>query len=144
MIGSPKMYRIWSQLSDIPRRWIDVMEVGKLTNLTCRQVSALVNMMPEGMVLKKRDPVTKAMQLYLDVEQQDIKKMDIFMKEACYKTDARDRDKVREVLKPDVWTTVQDLCDATGLERRTVVQAVSMMQDVEVGCKDKVIMYRIK
>ena len=61
MIGSPKMYRIWSQLKDIPHRWIDVMEVGRLTNLTCRQVSALVGMMPEGLVQKRRDPDSKAM-----------------------------------------------------------------------------------
>ena len=142
MIGSPKMYRIWCQLKDIPRRWIDVMEVGRLTNLTCRQVSALVGMMPEGLIQKRRDPDTKAMQLYLDMDAEDIPERDVWMKSVCYQIKPENKERIASLLSSEEWIPVTKLCELTGLERREVTQAISIIPDVEIRYRGKITVYR--
>ncbi len=142
MIGSPKMYRIWCQLKDIPHQWIDVMEVGRLTNLTCRQVSALVGMMPEGLILKRRDHETKAMQLCLELDEDMIREQDVKMRQICFQIKPENRDKISALLSPDEWISVTDLCAKTGLEKREVTQAISVIPNVEIKYKGKITVYR--
>lgn len=141
MIGSPKMYRVWSQLKDVPNRWIDVMEIGKLTNLTCRQVSALVNMMPEEAVQKRRDPIVKSMQLCLSLSDDEIEEMDLLMKEVCFQIKPEHKAAVSQALS-DEWLALPDLCAQTGLERKAVIQAISVIPGVETQYKGKITVYR--
>ena len=142
MIGSPKMYRIWSQLKDIPHRWIDVMEVGRLTNLTCRQVSALVGMMPEGLVQKRRDPDSKAMQLCLDIDDSEIPEKDVWMKSVCYQIKPENKEKINALLSTEEWISINSLCEQTGLERKEVSQAISIIPGVEIRYRGKITVYR--
>lgn len=135
------MYRVWSQLKDIPNKWIDVMEIGKLTNLTCRQVSALVNMMPEEAVQKRRDPVVKSMQLCLSLSEKEVAEMDLMMKEVCFQIKPEHKALVNEALDQE-WMALPDICAKTGLEKKSVIQAISVIPDIETQYKGKITVYR--
>ena len=126
MIGNPKLFRVWRELKDIPDRWVDVMEIGKITNLTCRQVSALINMLP-AKVDKRYDPENHAVQIRLIIDPEEIEELDIRMREICCNHASKVR--ARDAKEPPV-------------EERITIQTTSGFPSIDIQYKDRHIAIR--
>lgn len=126
MIGNPKMLRVWRVLKEVPHRWIDVMEVGKEANLTCRQVSALVNMLPME-VSKRYDKDNRAMQLKLDMSDEAIEGWDAVMHALCRHNRTANEEDIRNLAEK-----VQLI----------MVHTAAPFPDIDIQYKDRCIVIR--
>lgn len=142
MKGNPKLYRVWKVLAQTPREWISVMYVGKMSNMTCKQVSALVNLLPKGYVIRERDPVSKEIQIYLNLDDTTIESFDREMKTACFHFKECDKQAILEALGEENWISMTEICKITGLDRQYVAHIIPLMDGIELRFTGKINVYR--
>lgn len=121
---SKKIYNIWMAILDDPFEWQDMTTLGKKTDLTSRQVSAIITHMPDERILRENARVKFAG----DKAAVEATKREVIM--SCFGIEEEDFDKVRAMLSDIGGITIKDICAEVDCNKANVSRILRLMGDV--------------
>lgn len=124
MTMAKKVYNIWMAILDDPFEWQDMTTLGKKTDLTARQVSALITHMCDDRIQRENARVRFAG----DEEAVKTTRREVIMR--CFGIEEEDFDKVRAVLSNFGGVTIMDICAETDCNKANVSRILRLMGDV--------------
>lgn len=141
---SYKTYKIWRILLDNPNDWMSVKDVARDMNMTSRQVSSVVGMMPSPPVRKERDEGTKELMMILEAGEEEVRKMRYDLIHEFFGISDDMCAKIEGALSPIGWLSVADLSEDTGIEIFNVTKVLSILPNVVSRGTGSVSLYRLK
>lgn len=142
MYPNKKSLKVYETMCTVPNRWIDVMEVARLTDLTSKQVATAVKCFPEGNIRKEwHDGL---LQIRLDGTQEELDRNLMEFRAQALDITEEMRSKVRKTLTCDSWTTVTRICESTGMNRADVFHTLQVMGEVNMKYTGKSYLCRRK
>lgn len=127
---TPKAYRIWRRLFEEPNRWITLNEIAFDVDMTCRQVSSVIQTMNSDNIIRAGDPRAKpAVMLKCTKEEYDALKREVTL--SFNHLDDEVFWNIRRSLSNVGWTSAQDVALLTGYGGAKISIAVSFMDDVK-------------
>ena len=139
---TPKAYRIWKRLFEDPNKWLMMKDIAFDVNMTCRQVSSVVQTMNSPYIIRdEENDAWPAIMLKVPEKDLDALKFDVIS--SYNKLDDEMFNAIRSTLSPVGWTTAQDLSAITGYTGAKLSLALSLMDDVIAKDGGKTKMYML-
>jgi hypothetical protein len=136
-----KAFSVWQALLENPDQWFRLPELGRMTDLTCRQVAALINQM-------SMPPIERSAEMGDDVvfrfhgtpkEADDLLKS---YRRELYHVDQDEMDMISSALSTIGWSSAYDIAEATGMPFLRVTRVVTTMPDVVIASNGSTRSYR--
>jgi len=140
MYPNRKSLRVFEMLCDVPNRWIDVMEVARILNMTARQVSTAVLCLPDGLIQKERHD--GILQVRLNGTPEELTHKLFELKAMSLDVSEDMKDKVQSVLTTD-WLTVEEICELTDLTPSEVSNTLSVLENAALKYVGRVQLCRV-
>lgn len=126
---TPKAYKIWKRLFKEPNIWLDLGDIAYDVNMTCRQVSSVVQTMNSAYIRKSDNGKQRpAIKLCCDGEELELLKREVII--SYNQLNDEIFDTIRASLSPVGWTSAQDVALITGYHGATINIATQLMDDV--------------
>ncbi len=121
-----KSLKVFETLCGVPNRWIDVMEVACILDMTARQVSTAVMCLPDDLIKKERR--NGVLQVRLDGRPEELTHKLLELRAMSLNVSDDMKTRVRSVLTSD-WLTVEEICGLTGLSPVEVSNTLSVLEN---------------
>ena len=138
-----KTYRVWGALLEYPNDWQSVMKIAYDINMTARQVSSIVGMMPSPPVVKERDEKDNKLYVRVIGTPEEISKLRAEVISDYFGISPDTWERVMNSLSPIGWMSVTDISDDTGVEKLRVSRILSALPNVVSKGSGTVTLYRL-
>lgn len=120
-----KTYRVWTAVLDAPNEWQDMTTIGRKTDMTSRQASAVISHIYDER-MEKESAMVRFSGTPRDVV---LMRREITM--ACFGITDEDVAKVHAALSDVGAVTISDISAETGFGKNEVARILKLLDDVE-------------
>ena len=138
-----KTYKIWCMLLSAPNEWQSITSMAYDMNMTSRQVSSIVGMMPSPPVVKERDENDNKLYVRLEGTHEEITRMKAQVISDYFGIPPETWIRVQHSLSPVGWMSVSDISDDTGVEKLRVSRILAALPNVVSKGSGTVTLYRL-